>query len=70
MTGKTEPFGAVAVKMGCCTTDDLQMALALQQALPRQGKPHKLIGMVLLENGLISCEDLIGILKYYRRHDH
>jgi len=63
---KYEPFGKVAVKLGFCSTEDVHRALEIQKNLPKEQKEHKLIGMIMLEEGIISNEQLIAILKYYQ----
>ena len=40
-------------------------ALERQQGEMRDGNQHKLIGMHMLEMGLLSTSHLIEILKYY-----
>jgi hypothetical protein len=60
-----EPFGQVAIKMGFCNQDDIDKALDVQKALNTEQKAHKLIGMILLESGALSTDQLIRILKYY-----
>jgi len=62
---QTEPFGQVAVKMGFCSQEDVDRALEDQRRLNSADKEHKLIGMILLENGALSTGQLIQILKYY-----
>ena len=62
---KYEPFGQVAIGMGFCGQHDVDKALALQADLKAQNKPHKLIGMILLEMGTLSTTQLIQILQYY-----
>jgi len=61
-----EPLGKVAVKLGFCTAEDVHNALEIQKNLPKQQKNHKLLGMIMLEEGIISNEQLIAILKYYQ----
>ena len=63
-----EPLGKVAVKLGFCTMEDVHNALEIQKNLPKQQKGHKLLGMIMLEEGIISNEQLIAILKYYQEH--
>ena len=61
-----EPFGKVARKLGFCTREDVHRALDIQKHLPNHNKEHKLLGMIMLEEGMISNEQLIAILKYYQ----
>ena len=62
---QTEPFGQVAIKMGFCQQTDVDHALEVQKGLKSAEKEHKLIGMILLEDGALSTDQLIQILKYY-----
>jgi len=62
---KPEPFGQVAVRMGFVTDSQVEAALEIQRSLKIAGKPRRLLGMIMLETGLISSEQLIAILKYY-----
>jgi len=62
-----DPFGQVAVNLGFCTPQDVKKALAVQKELAAAGEPHKLVGMILLERGVISTTQLIQVLKYCDR---
>ncbi len=61
---KPEPFGQITIRMGFSTPAQVQAALDVQQSLRQTGKP-RLIGMIMLEMGMISSEQLIEVLKYY-----
>jgi hypothetical protein len=65
MHNRTEPFGQIAVRMGFVSQSQVQAALEIQDSLRAAGRSRKLIGMVMLETGMISSEQLIAILKYY-----
>jgi hypothetical protein len=60
-----EPFGQIAVKLGFCSQEDIDLALETQRMLSAQQKEHKLIGMILLEMRALSTTQLIQILQYY-----
>lgn len=60
-----ELFGEIAVKLGFITQDDIKKALAVQKKDIAQGKPHRLIGLVMLEEGMIDNAQLIELLRYY-----
>ena len=60
----TEPFGQIATRMGFVSSSQVQAALEVQDSLRRAGNA-RLIGMIMLEMGMISSEQLIEILKYY-----
>jgi hypothetical protein len=62
---KPEPFGQIAVRMGFVTESQVQAALEIQHSLEKAGKERRLIGMIMLETGMVSSEQLIAILKYY-----
>jgi hypothetical protein len=61
----TEPFGQVAIRMGFVTESQVQAALDIQESMQKARKERRLLGMVMLETGMISSEQLIAILKYY-----
>ena len=62
---KPEPFGQIAIRMGFTTESQVQAALEIQDSILKAGKKRRLIGMIMLETGMISSEQLIDILKYY-----
>lgn len=61
---KPEPFGQIAIRMGFTTPAKVQAALEVQSSLRQAGKA-RLIGMIMLDMGMISSEQLIEVLKYY-----
>jgi hypothetical protein len=61
----TELFGDIAVRLGHVTDEDVGRALERQKEEMEIGHAHKLIGMHMLEMGLLSTSQLIEILKYY-----
>jgi len=62
---QNEPFGQIAVRLGFCTQKDVDDALREQERLRDEEDDHKLIGMILLENRVLSTAQLIQILQYY-----
>jgi hypothetical protein len=62
---KAEPFGQVAIRMGFVSASQVQAALEIQDSMLRAGKARKLLGMIMLEMGMISSDQLIEILKFY-----
>jgi hypothetical protein len=64
-----EPFGQVAVRLGFCSQQDIDAALAAQKQLNADQREHKLIGMILLEMGALSTTQLIEILQYYNHSE-
>ncbi|MEM7168053.1 MAG: UDP-glucose 4-epimerase GalE [Planctomycetota bacterium] len=61
----SELFGDIAVRLGFVNESDVDRALERQGQERDQGNPHKLIGMHMLEMGILSTSQLIDILKYY-----
>ena len=62
---RREKFGERAVRMGFVTEDEVRGALERQRSLAAEGRPHMLIGMVLLEMGALANDQLIQVLKSY-----
>jgi len=62
-----EPFGKIAIKLGFSSAEDVEKALEIQRRLTESGREHKLIGMIMLEAGMISSAQLIEILRYYEK---
>jgi hypothetical protein len=58
-------FGERAVKMGFCSREEVNLAVDAQEDCRRSGRPHTLIGLVLLELGSLSTDQLIKVLKTY-----
>ncbi|MBI2930179.1 MAG: hypothetical protein HYY16_00890 [Planctomycetes bacterium] len=58
-----EPFGQVAVRKGYVTQEQVRHALEVQQNLATTGQRHKLIGLVMLEMGMLGTTELIEVLK-------
>lgn len=66
--GKPAPelFGQVAVRKGFVTPQDVEEALRRQKDLAAQGHPHRLIGMIMLEMGVLGTTELIDVLRDLR----
>jgi UDP-glucose 4-epimerase len=64
-SGSAELIGEVAVKLGFVRPEDVTRALAIQEEDARAGRPRRLLGLVMLEAGIISNAQLIEILRYY-----
>jgi hypothetical protein len=56
-------FGEAAVDAGYIQKGALEKALLVQRDRDQQGGSHKLLGIILLEMGAISSDQLIEILK-------
>jgi hypothetical protein len=56
-------FGEVALQAGYIQAMELEKALLVQRERDQHGESHKLLGIILLDMGAISSEQLIEILK-------
>ena len=63
MTKKKELFGELAVKAGFITRRDLEAALQKQKEIVAKGEQHKLLGLILVEMGLLGNDQFIALLK-------
>lgn len=61
----TELFGDIAARLGHVSEEDVARALERQKEEVDIGHAHKLLGMHMLEMGMLSTSQLIEILKYY-----
>jgi hypothetical protein len=60
---KTRRFGEVAISEGYLDRDSVDRALAIQTDRDGVGESHKLLGLILLEMGALSNDQLIRTLK-------
>ena len=58
-------FGDLAIRLGFITSQDVEKALERQRREREAGNQHKLIGVHMLEMGLLSTSQLIEILRHY-----
>jgi hypothetical protein len=63
MNKKKELFGELAMKAGFVTQRKLDAALRRQKEIVAQGGQHKLIGLIMVEMGLLSTDQFIALLK-------
>jgi len=56
-------FGEAALEAGFIEGPALEKALTIQKERDAHGESHKLLGIILLEMGAISSEQLIDVLK-------
>ena len=63
-----KPFGRVCVKLGFCTPQDVEKALEIQQTIDKNQKKRVLLGIIMLEQGMIDNAQLIKVLRYYETH--
>ncbi len=66
MKPKRKPFGQIAVEMGFVTQAQVKQALEIQKDEDARKAPHRLLGIIMLEAGFLSSEEMIQILKYYQ----
>lgn len=65
MAATRQLFGEVAIRKGYCTPEDIRAAIDIQNHLAKNGT-RKLLGLILLERGLLGPKELIDILKEVR----
>jgi hypothetical protein len=63
MPVKRVRFGEAALASGYIHGAALEKALDVQKQRDQQGESHKLLGIILLEMGAISSDQLIEVLK-------
>jgi hypothetical protein len=56
-------FGDLAVAKGFCTAKDVAKALKLQAAQDKRGERHRLLGILMIQEGILSTAQLIELLK-------
>lgn len=61
--GRLEPFGAYAIRKGYATHREVQEGIAAMTEAERQGKPRPLLGVVLLQMGVLTTDQMIEILR-------
>ena len=57
-------FGELCLRQGFIDGKALDKALTLQRSRDSEGESHKLLGIILLEMGAISSQQLIDVLKH------
>lgn len=60
---ENDPFGEMAVRLGYCTGKDVRDALNQQQKQRSREGEQKRIGAILLEDGILTSEQVISILR-------
>jgi len=58
-------FGEVALKLGFVRREDIERALRKQQEDVAAGRPHRLLGIVMLQENMITSAQLLEILRCY-----
>ncbi len=65
-----ERFGNIAIAKGFITPEELLSALRIQVQEETEKKQHRLIGQILLEQGVISGEQIQQVLaELFSRED-
>jgi len=67
MTKRKERVGDIAVRLGFATRDDIKLALKRQREIERTEGARRLLGLVMVEMGLLSTEQLIIVLQELKR---
>lgn len=60
----SELFGNIAIRKQYVTEEDVHRALQIQREISQRGEEHKLIGLIMLESGMLSSVQLLDVLKY------
>jgi len=58
-------LGELAVQKGYCTPQQVDKALRIQREQKAAGRRPMLSGIILVQNGIISTEQLIDMLQDY-----
>ena len=58
-------FGEIAIQKGYVTTAQVKQALEIQREMRRSGEGHKLIGVLLVELGYLSPDEVVEVLEAY-----
>ncbi len=64
-----KPFGEVAVRLGYCSSEDVRAALNRQHEMRNEDGKDQLIGMILLQEGVLTSDQLISVLRVLE-HKH
>ncbi|HIJ95410.1 MAG TPA: hypothetical protein HPP94_06680 [Desulfuromonadales bacterium] len=68
MTPKTkEPIGSLVVKHGFATQEQIHEAIEEQNARKIDGKNHVKLGLLLVQKGIISPDQLLTVVENYNR---
>lgn len=60
---KKELFGEIAIRLGFVKLKDVEAALKLQHEEKTKKNKHRLIGIIMLQMGVLGNEQLIEILR-------
>jgi hypothetical protein len=62
-------FGEIAIEKGFLTLQQLRRALDIQREMIRSGEGHKLIGVLLVELGYLTPDQVCEILETHDREN-
>ena len=62
-------FGDLAVKLGFVTRDDVNRVLQEQEKLEGEGRGRKMMGLCMVQMGILSTTQLVEILRHYEKGD-
>jgi len=60
-------FGDLAVQLGFVSEQDVARVLEEQQRLARAGRGHKMMGLCMVEMGILSTTQLVEVLRQYEK---
>lgn len=60
---KRELFGEIAIRLGFVKLKDVQTALKTQESEREKSKDPRLIGLIMLDMGVLGTTELIAVLK-------
>ncbi|MGE4632968.1 MAG: UDP-glucose 4-epimerase GalE [Planctomycetota bacterium] len=60
-------FGDLAVELGFVSKQDVQRVLDQQERLKNAGRGHKMMGLCMVEMGLLSTTQLVEVLRHYEK---
>ena len=57
-------FGLIALSLNFINSDQLARALEIQEQEDREGKPHRWLGLICIEQGFLKPEHIGVILQH------
>ncbi|WP_372368761.1 3-deoxy-8-phosphooctulonate synthase [Candidatus Uabimicrobium sp. HlEnr_7] len=61
--GKRVLFGDIVRSKNFATLEDVEKALTIQRKMDEDGEEHKLLGIIMLEQGMLNSDQLLELLK-------
>lgn len=56
-------FGDIVREKNFASGEDVEKALAIQKKMDEEGEEHKLLGIIMLEQGMLNSDQLLQLLK-------